>query len=217
MKRLLAALAIAATMTGAAQAAGKTAEPVAPAGRYTLDKHHASLVFRVDHLGFSFYTAQFTRFDVTLDIDPKTPSAAKVEATIDPTSLELPTPPEGFKEALLGKDWLDAGAYPVMSFRSTSVKMTGEKTARIAGEFTMHGVTKPVTLEARFNGGYAGHPMDPNARIGFSATGKLKRSEFGIAYGIPAPGTTMGVGDEVAFDIEAEFSGPPLPQAPKAE
>lgn len=83
-------------------------------------------------------------------------------------------------------------------------------TLRVRGDLTLHGVTRPIVLEATFNGGYAGHPMDPNARIGFSAQGTLKRSEFGIAQGIPAPGTTMGVSDEVNVVIEAEFTGPPL-------
>ncbi|MBL8881310.1 MAG: YceI family protein, partial [Phycisphaerales bacterium] len=62
------------------------------------------------------------------------------------------------------------------------------------------------------NGGYPGYaPMDPNARIGFSATGVIKRSAHGMSYGIPAPGTRMGVGDDVTVMIEAEFTGPPLP------
>jgi polyisoprenoid-binding protein YceI len=69
-------------------------------------------------------------------------------------------------------------------------------------------VTRPVSLDAKFNGGYAGHPMDPHARIGFSARGSLKRSEFGIAFGVPAPGSQFGVGDDVEIIIEAEFSGP---------
>ena len=72
----------------------------------------------------------------------------------------------------------------------------------------MHGATRPVVLEASYNGGYIGHPMDPHARIGFSAHGTLKRSEFGIDFGIPQPGSTMGVSDAVDFTIEAEFSGP---------
>ena len=66
-------------------------------------------------------------------------------------------------------------------------------------------------LVATYNGGYAGMPnMDPQARVGFSARGSFKRSDFGIAYGVPAPGTTMGVGDLIDFSIEAEFTGPPL-------
>jgi len=111
---------------------------------------------------------------------------------------------------LAGKEWLDADKYPQMTYRSTKVERTTGNGLRISGELTLHGVTKPVTLNATYNGGYAGHPYDPHARIGFSAKGTLKRSEFGVAYGIPAPGTTMGVSDAVEIIIEAEFSGPPL-------
>ena len=71
-----------------------------------------------------------------------------------------------------------------------------------------------MVLEATFNGGYAGHPLDPHARIGFSAHGTLLRSEFGISYGIPAPGTTMGVSDAVEVVLEAEFNGPAWAAAP---
>jgi len=199
-----------------ATAPGKFVMPDVPAGDYRLDKTHASLVFKVNHLGFSHYTAKFTDFDASLKFDPANPTAASVEATIDPKSLDLPAPPAGFKAELLGKAWLDAAQYPAITFRSTKVDVTGANTARITGDFTLHGVTKPIVLEATFNGGYAGHPMDPNARIGFSAHGVFKRSDFGIAYGVPAPGTTMGVSDEVDVQIETEFSGPPLPKTQAA-
>jgi polyisoprenoid-binding protein YceI len=190
--------------------------PQVPAGDYTLDKTHASLLFTVNHLGFSHYTAQFSDFDAKLKFDPANPSASVVEATIDPKSLSLPSPPAGFKDELTGKSWLDAGQYPAITFRSTKVEVTGANTADVTGDFTLHGVTKPVVLKATFNGGYAGHPMDPHARIGFSAHGTFKRSEFGIAYGVPAPGTTMGVSDEVEVKIESEFSGPALAKAAPA-
>jgi polyisoprenoid-binding protein YceI len=193
--------------------AGEVIEPVvtsAPAGEYTLDRAHASLIFRVNHLGFSNYTARFTHFDAKLLADPHKPTAARVEATIDPNSLTLDNAPPGFVDALLGPQWLDSKKYPLISFRSTRVDLTGSNMARITGDFTLHGVTRPVVLDATFNGGYAGHPMDPNARIGFSARGSLQRSDFGIAFGIPKPGSTMGVSDNVEVLIEAEFSGPPL-------
>lgn len=179
-----------------------------PAGAYTLDKTHSTLVFRVSHLGYSNYTAQFTTFDAQLQLDPANPSAAQLSVTIDPRSLSLPNPPAGFRNELLGAQWLNASAQPQWTFRSTSVEPTGANTARITGDFSMRGVTRPVTLDATFNGGYAGHPMDPNARIGFSAHGTLKRSEFGLTVGIPAPGTTMGVSDDVEIIIETEWSGP---------
>jgi len=65
-------------------------------------------------------------------------------------------------------------------------------------------------LDATYNGGYAGHPMDPQARVGFSAHGVLRRSDFGIAGGIPQVGTNLGVGNQVAITIESEFNGPPV-------
>ena len=81
----------------------------------------------------------------------------------------------------------------------------------IAGTLDLHGVTRPVVLTGTFNGGYAGMPpMDPHARVGVSAHRSFKRSDFGIAFGVPAPGTTMGVGDLIDISIEVEFTGPPL-------
>jgi polyisoprenoid-binding protein YceI len=186
------------------------AAPNVPAGAYTLEKAHASLVFRVSHLGFSNYTAQFKTFDAQLQFDPKNLAASTVTATVDPRSLDLDNPPPGFVDELLGDKFLDAAQFPEMSFKSTKLENIAASQVRITGDFTLHGVTKPVVLEATFNGGYEGHPMDPHARIGFSAHGSLNRGDFGIAYGIPAPGTTMGVSDRVDIAIEAEFTGPPL-------
>ena len=198
-----------------APAAAKPAAAQAPAGDYTLDPAHASLEFKVSHMGFSHYTARFTDFDAKLKFDPAHPEASSVEATIDPKSLALNAPPAGFKDELTGKSWFDAAQYPAITFRSTKVEVTGANTANITGDFTLHGVTKPVVLEATFNGGYPGFAMDPHARIGFSAHGVFKRSEFGMGYGVPAPGSNMGVSDEVEVNIEAEFSGPAW-VAPKA-
>lgn len=179
-----------------------------PAGEYRVEKSHASLVFRVNHLGFSQYTASFSEFDAVMQLDPANPGAATLTATVNPRSLTLINAPAGFHAELIGPQFLDAAQYPEMRFVSRSVELTGPATARISGDFTMHGQTRPLTLDATFNGGYAGHAMDPNARLGFSARGTLKRSEYGIAYGVPAPGTTMGVSDDVAIEIEAEFTGP---------
>ena len=216
--RAFAALAAALAPLLAAVPAG--AADVVPAGRYTLDRSHASLLFSVDHLGFSHYTARFRRFDATLQFDPAKLAAAQVEVTVDATSIETDFPDPAkldFNAELQGAGWLDAARHPSMTYRSRRIVPTGERTFRIEGDLTLRGVTRPVTLEARYNGGYAGHPMDPQARIGFSATGQLRRSEFGISYGIPAPGTTMGVGDTVELRIECEFSGPPLKGEPRRQ
>jgi len=213
MSTVLIALSLSAS--AAIAAPGPTTMPPVPAGVYTVDKAHTTLVFRLNHMGFSNYTAQFTRVDATLKFDPKKPETSSITATVDPRSLLLPTPPAGFLDQLLGKDWLNATVFPQITFRSTKVERTGDNTARISGELSLHGVKQPIVLEATYNGGYAGHPMDPHARIGFSAHGTFKRSDFGISYGIPAPGTTMGVSDAVEVSIETEMSGPPLAGAGK--
>jgi polyisoprenoid-binding protein YceI len=181
-----------------------------PAGAYKLDPSHATLVFKVNHLGFSNYTAQFRTFTADMTLDPAQPETAKLTATVELNSLAIPAPPAGFIDELLSDTWLGASITPQMKFESTSITRTGPATADIVGDLTLKGATKPVTLHATFNGGYEGHPMDPAARIGFSAHGTLKRSDFGIDIGIPAPGSTMGVFDEVTIDIEAEFTGPAL-------
>ena len=192
----------------------------APAGEYRIEPSHASLTFRVDHLGFSKYTARFKRIDGVLQFDPANPSASSIEATVDVKSLETDFPfPEkvDFNAELTGEGWLNAKAFPTMTYKSTGIELTGPQTFKVRGDLTLRGVTKPVELDARFNGGYAGlAQFDPNARIGFSATARLKRSEFGVSYGIPAPGTTMGVSDEVEVLLELEFSGPPMPAPAEA-
>ena len=197
-----------------ASALDPEAPAAVPKGTYVVDKLHTSLVFRVSHIGFSAYTGRFTGIDAKLDFDPARLATSRVNVTIDPRSIQADNAPSGFLDSLAGKGWLDADRFPTMSFRSTSVEVTGQNTFRLHGELTMHGVTRPLTLDATYNGGYASHPMEPRARIGFSATGKFKRSDFGVTYGIPAPGTTMGVGDDVAVVLESEFTGPPVARAP---
>lgn len=217
--RVLAAALVAATLglhsglSQATESAGPPAMPVAapPAGAYKLDKSHASLVLRASHMGFSTYTTRFSRFDVDLTFDPRNLPASKVVTTIDAASFEMDAAPQMCLDIMKGPQMLDTAKFPQIVFRSEGIRMTGAKSMEISGTLTLHGVTRPTVLLATYNGGYAGMPnMDPQARAGFSAHGSFKRSDFGIAYGVPAPGTTMGVGDLIDFSIEAEFTGPPL-------
>ena len=198
----------------AAESAGTPAmAPVAapPAGAYKLDKSHASLVLRASHMGFSTYTTRFSRFDADLTLDPANLSATKVVTTIDAASFEMDAAPQMCLDIMKGPQMLDTAKFPQIVFKSEKIRMTGAKSMEVSGTLTLHGVTRPVVLVATYNGGYAGMPnMDPQARVGFSARGSFKRSDFGIAYGVPAPGTTLGVGDLIDFSIEAEFTGPPL-------
>ena len=195
-------------VAGPALAASAPIAPAPPAGTYLMDKTHTSVTFRISHMGFSRYTARFAAVDGKLRFDPAAPAAMAVEATIDPMSLELNAPPAGFHDQLMGKGFFDAGAFKVIAFKSTKVVVTGANTAKVTGDFTLHGVTKPLTLDVTYNGGYPANAMDPGgARVGFSAHGTVKRSAWGMGAGVPAPGSNFGVGDDVEVMIETEFSG----------
>ncbi len=192
-----------------ATATAAAAAMTAPSGDYMLDKAHASLIFSVDHIGYSHFTGRFLKWDAQLHLDTQNPTASTVNVTIDPTSLDHENPPTGFLNDLRnGSNWLDAAHFPQMTFHSTSVEKTGDRTARVTGDLTLRGVTKPVTLDVTLNGGYPGMSLDPHARVGLSAHGTLKRSDFGLSYGLPPPGSNMGVGDDVEILIESEFTGP---------
>lgn len=214
-----AALTPVATMAAPAQQAMPTAStaPI-PAGSYKIDRAHSSLIFRLNHMGFSNFTSRFKHIEADLQFDPARPEASQLTATVDANSLETdyPDPKKiDFNAMLKGDQWLDTKKFPQIVFKSTKITLTGKDTADIMGTLTMHGVTRPQLLQAKFNGGYAGIAgMDPNARIGFSAYGNLKRSDFGISFGIPAPGSNMGVSDNVEIIIESEFTGPALKTEP---
>lgn len=199
-------------MSGAAESAAPPAVPTSPpAGQYQLDKSHASLQLRVSHLGFSTYTTRFSRFDAHLTFDPSNIPASSVETIIDAASLEMDAAPAACLDIVKGPQFLDVARFSKIVFRSQRVRMTGAKSFEITGTLELHGLTRPLVLIGAYNGGYPGMPtMDPHARVGFSAHGAFKRSDFGMGYGVPAPGTTMGVGDLIDVSIEAEFSGPAL-------
>jgi polyisoprenoid-binding protein YceI len=200
-------------MSGAAESAAPPAMPALtppPAGQYQLDRSHASLQLRVSHLGFSTYTTRFSRFDAHLTFDPSNIPGSSVVTTIDAASLEMDAAGPCL-DIVKGTQFLDVARFPKIVFRSQSVRMTGAKSFEITGTLELHGVTRPLVLTGAYNGGYPGMPtMDPHARVGFSAHGAFKRSDFGMGYGVPAPGTTMGVGDLIDVSIEAEFTGPAL-------
>jgi polyisoprenoid-binding protein YceI len=198
--------------------AGAPAEAQAPAeaaaGAYFMDPAHTSVNFRVSHMGLSHYTARFTKVSGNLTFDPANPAAQSVTVTIDPTSVQTnyPDPAKLDFDSQIEKEFLDTAHFPQITFKSTKVEVTGPKTANVTGDLTLHGVTKPVILQATFNGGYKPNAYDPmGARVGFSAKGTFKRSDFGISFGLPAPGTTMGVGDNVDVAIETEFTSKPTP------
>ncbi len=184
--------------------AAAVAAPVkvdAPTGAYTLDKTHASLTWRVNHMGLSQYTARFTRFDAQLSFDATDPSKSTLTATVDPTSVETDYPgaDKDFDKELLEPNFFNAKTFPAITFTSTAIALTGANAATVTGDLEMLGVKKPVTLQVTFNGSKNPHPFAQVPALGFSAIGVVKRSEFGMTHLIG------GVGDEVEVLIQAEF------------
>ncbi len=175
-----------------------------PAGTYSLDKTHASLVWKVSHAGLSNYTARFTDFDANLTFDPNNVENSTLVATINPTSIETDYPnPEKTdfnKELSQGEQWLNAQNFPEITFESTAITKTSENTGTMTGNLTFLGVTKPVTLDVVFNGAMAEQPFSKLPTLGFSATGSIKRSEWGLNTYVPA------IGDRVDIAIEAELA-----------
>jgi len=210
MRRIVpfAALALAAAAATSIVVAQNAGAPGAPdksrvtAGTYIADPLHTMVVWEVDHLGFSRYSGIFGDVTGTLVLDPANPAAAKVDVTIP--VAKVTTASAGLTGHLLraGKDGGKPdffGAAPAdAKFVSTSVVVDAEgDEAKVAGNLTLNGVTKAVTLDVDFHG--AGVGMNKKETVGFEAETTIKRSDFGISMGIPY------VSDEVELEIHAAF------------
>lgn len=184
----------------AAPASAQAAPLDVPAGDYVLDKTHASLTWKVKHLGLSNYTARFASFDSVIVLDPKVPTNSTVSVTIDPRSVktDFPFPEKEDFDKVIADKFLMAGAHPTITFKSSSLQATGANTGKLTGDLTMMGVTKPVTMDVTLNAAM-NHPMRKVPVLGFSATGTFKRSDFGSTV-LQGP-----IGDEITFIIEAEY------------
>jgi polyisoprenoid-binding protein YceI len=168
-----------------------------PEGAYRLDPDHATILLKIDHLGFSKLVGRFDRFDASLDFDPRAPESSTLVATIDPASIDFGLP--AFEQDLRGSGWLDVARYPEARFESRTIAITGADTGVISGDLTLHGVTAPVTLDVTFNGG-GSNLLTGAYTLGFEAHGSVLRSTFGLGALAPA------IGDEVMLEIHAEFA-----------
>ncbi|URW76239.1 YceI family protein [Sphingomonas donggukensis] len=208
MRLAYAALLALASTTAVAQQAPMAApgskNPAAvTGGTYTADPGHTLVTWTLDHLGFSPYTGIFGEVSGTLTLDPKNPNAAKVDVTIPVSKVVTASAgltahltragKDGGKPDFFGANAADA------RFVSTSVVAKGQ-TAKITGNLTLNGVTRPVTLDASFYGaGKAPAMMGGKENVGFRASTTIMRSQFGLGFGVPM------VGDAVKLDIAAAF------------
>lgn len=175
-----------------------------PSGEYKLDLTHASIVWKVSHLGLSDYVARFVDFDATIIYDANDVTDSEVTASINPLSIQTAYPladEKDFNQILAtDKSWFNAGQFASIDFQSTKITMTGDKTAEMAGVLTFLGVTQPVTLSVTFNGAMLRQPFSGKPTMGFSATTTIERSQWGMSNYVPH------IGDSVQIMIEGEFA-----------
>ena len=182
-----------------AQAALTKVPSEVTAGAYKLDSDHGKITWSVSHMGFSTYTGQFVNVQAELSLNPINPSASTLTVTIPLT--DVLTGSTGLNGHLQTADFFDTANHPTATFVSRSVTVDADDAheATVVGDLTLRGVTKPVTIEVEFN--QAGPSMGNTYKAGFDGEATIRRSDFGITYGIP-----MGLGDEVDLHIEGEFT-----------
>lgn len=198
LRSLVTGFAVAAVLSFGAQAQSVASSNPAEvkAGTYTLETSHARVLFAVDHMGFSTWYGDFYGATGELALDPAKLADAKLSVTIPVASVA--THNAVLDGELKSADWFDAEKFPTITFTSTKVTVTSATTAKVEGNLSFHGVTKPVTLDAKFKASGT-NPMSKAVTIGFEVSGKLKRSDFGVGKYVPL------VGDEVSLIISAPF------------
>ena len=166
---------------------------------YKLDPGHTMVLFSWNHFGYSNPTADFGLGEGTVVFVEQHPAQSSVEVTLPLAGLDthVPALDKHLKEA----DFFDAGKYPTVTFKSTKVQPLGGHKFKVTGDLTVHGVTKPVVLDATLNK-VGPHPMSKAQSIGFDATATLKRKDFGIGAYVP------NVSDEITIRITTEGSVP---------
>lgn len=174
----------------------KTELSAIPGGSYEMDAAHASVTFEVTHMNFSTYVGRFNDLAATVDFKAGNPAASTLDVRIDPASID--TNNQVLEDKLRGGDFFDVKAHPELRYRSDRLEITGPDSGKLHGQLSMHGVTRPLVLDVTFRGG-AKNPMTGKFTLGFSASGSLKRSDYGITYLVPL------VADDVDIRIHAEF------------
>ncbi len=165
------------------------------ADEYDLDRPHTQIMFFIGHMGFSISQGEFTDYEGHFSFDKAQPEKSAVEATIRTASLQMGD--AKWDRHMKSADFFNVEKFPEMTFRSTDVRVLSEDTADITGDLTILGMTKPVVLHTKLNK-VGAYPMGNKYAAGFSATAKIKRSDFGMSYGIPM------VADDVDIRIEVE-------------
>ncbi|WP_395645475.1 YceI family protein [Terricaulis sp.] len=172
-----------------------------PAGEYRLDPRHASVLFRIQHMGLSWFTARFETRDATLTLDPADPTRSHLTASVDATSVQTGITNQAGERSFdrsIGRA-LGAEASQQITFNSTAIQRTGQYTARVTGDLTMNGQTHPATFDVTFDGGAVDPLRGAKQVLGFSGHAVIQRSQWGVNE------WRAFTSDEVQIVIEAEL------------
>ena len=195
MKKSLLTITVASLLIGGHVSAGESGLGTAKPGSYKVESYHTQVGFSISHFGFTNYSGLFSGATGTLQLDPAKLGTSKLDISIPVDSVT--TTVSKLTDELKGDQWFDTAKFPKATFVSTQVVPTAEG-ATVTGNFTLHGITKPVVLHVRFIGAGV-NPIDKAYTVGFEATGTIKRSDFGVKTYLPA------VGDEVKLNIAGAF------------
>ncbi len=193
MKKPLTPLALAAVLT--------LASVPALAQTWTADPAHSTVGFQVRHMMISNVKGSFDKFAATVEGNPADPSTAKISATIEVATVNTREPKRD--DHLRSGDFFDAAKFPQMTFTSTKVEKVSATKAKVTGNLTLRGVTKPVTLDVE----YTAPVKSPWGQtvVGANATGKINRQDFGVAFNKALEAGGVLVGDEVTIQLELEL------------
>lgn len=166
---------------------------------YKIDPAHSSALFTIRHMMITNVRGSFSGVQGTAVYDPENPGDSTLEATVDATTLN--TQDAARDGHVKGPEFLDVEKYPTMTFKSTKIEPAGEGELTVAGDLTIHGVTKPVVLQVE---GPTGEEKDPwgNTRVGASAKTKIKRSDFGLTWSAALETGGVLLGDDLKIELE---------------
>ena len=173
-----------------------------PSAKYNVDLTHASIVWKVSHLGFSTYVGRFNDFNAELNLDSAdfSNSTVSVEIKVDSIDTAYPYPEKEDFDEKLSKKWFKSGDEPTIVFKSTKVSDLNGHSFTFEGEMTLAGQTHPVVFDAKLNGATASHPFKKDkALVGFSAKTVIDRTQWGVSTYAPR------IGAEVTVEVEGEF------------
>lgn len=167
------------------------------AGDYQLDPHHTTVLWKVDHLGgLSKFVGRFDEVTGVMTFDPAKPEDGKIDIRIAANSVSTSVP--GFSNTI-AKTVFDASDHPEIRFVSTEITPVDDQTGIAKGELTMRGVTRPESIEIKYNGSKV-NPLSGKETLGFEAKAEIKRSDYGATAW-----KMFGVGDTIDLEVYSEF------------